>query len=80
VESNSGPPRKYFPLLKRAGVLPGTGNDLERTGNAVDALANRSEKYPKIHNQTLTISKKATMKKIININFHSRVIRLKNGL
>ncbi len=61
VESNSGPPRKYFSLTEKGLAFY---RELETTwkelADAVDALANKSERISENPgNQTLTISKLA---------------------
>src|ERR1700712_520773 len=52
VESNSGPPRKYFSLTEKGKEFY---NELEATwkelANAVDALANKTESMPDTTNQ-----------------------------
>ena len=75
VESNSGPPRKYFSLTEKGEAfyqeLEQTWNELS---NGVNALTSKS-----LTNQLKLQPKNFKMKKIININFSGRVIPIEDS-
>ena len=78
VESNSGPPRKYFSLTEKGEAFY---KELEQTwqelANGVNALTQKTNHLP--NQLTTSTTNILEMKKIININLSGRVIPIEDS-